>query len=1339
MNKLPKHIITVALALLSSFQMMQAQYLFRHLDIADGLSDNQIRNLTIAPDGQLAVRTASILNLYNGASFNYFYQDKRKEYSWNYPYTPREYYDNKGRIWMKGRYLLLLDLNTNRFIYDIDGELRSFGINSQIKDLFIDNSKNYWFLTEDNTFSFYDVSKQELKTITRETEAFTDKYGVPRELVQYKNLYWIVYTKGLIRCWDSVSGDIVLQDTQFLNVISDITDRLYVHPAENGDLWLMYNFAVYFYNRTGKTWTKAASISGLSNFFTCMDLDEKGNAWVGTSRSGLRYIHAGSFETETIPKIIIKGGGVSDNDIHTVLVDSNNGLWVGTLFQGLYYYHPSMQKFQLVQTVKNGTLTTNEVVRCFLEEEGGTILAGTANGLFRYYPGTERIEKIFGDRIKGLCLTLYRDRKNRIWIGTYMEGFFCIDGATLKTYNRTTENLDLYPNQNVSRAIYEDPAGRYWVSVKNQGIGELNLQTGEIALLNQRFPKINPYRISYTFYPVNDSCFAVLNEQGIYYYNTQTDSVWIPETDTPDNPKFRDRNTKYYCVLKDSRSLEWFGTELGVRIWDGKANKRYTIDITGGLPNNSISAIEEDGDGRMWIASVWGISRVEVRRTNGSYTFEILNFDYSDGLQSGKFYDRSSLKASDGTLYFGGIHGFNVFKPSEIVYNTSTAKPVFTSLKLFNSPAPLNRTQTVRLNYNENFITLEFAGLNFVNPAKTYFKYRLENFDQEWNEILSTGSGSASYTGLPPGTYRFSVYTANNDKIWSEEPASITLILSPPFWATIYAVVAYIFLFLAVIAAFIFHLNRSSRKRMEKRQTMEKQRQKEELNQMKFRFFTNISHEFRTPLTLIMTPLGTLIQQLSDEPLKQKLLSVYRNAEDMLGLINQLLDFRKLEMGGEKLKLSCDDLVQFAKYVYTAFKEAAENKSIHFTFESECKQLFMHFDKNKIRKVINNLYSNALKFTPARGLISTGIMLTEIDGREFVKIEITDTGCGIPEKDRQTIFERFYQSENNESDKAGSGIGLHLVKEYVALHGGQVTVNSKLNEGSAFSIFIPADLQVSDRETEESRNGMNHIAANITESADNQKQKTLLIVEDNAEFRHFLAEQLSVKFQVWQAADGKQGEEIAGKEFPDLIISDLMMPVVNGLELCRRLKTDIQTSHIPIILLTALLSDEAKIESYKSGADSYIAKPFNFEVLLTRIEMLIDQQEKRKKLFHKTIEITPNTITTSSIDEELVKKALLCVEKNINNSGYSVDDLSSDIALSRSQLYRKFQSILGLSPNEFIRSIRLKRAAQLLKDSQYNISEISDRVGFHTTRYFNRYFKDEFGVTPTQYRNEAKG
>ncbi|NDW17748.1 hybrid sensor histidine kinase/response regulator [Dysgonomonas sp. 216] len=1343
-----KTTIVIVLNLLFIFSVKsQDQYIFRHLDIVDGLSDNQIRNLSQLPDGRIGIKTASILNIYNGATFDYYYQNKRMEHAWDYSRPPKEYYDKQGRIWMKEQgYLLLLDLNSNQFNYNIEDELKSFGIDKKLTNLFLDESKNYWFVTNDSTFSFYDINKKELIVITEGDSDFTRKHGVPIELTQYKNLCWIVYSNGLIRCWDYTSQEFVLQDTRFFNKIGLVTDRLYIHPSSTGDIWLMYNYGVHLYNRTEKTWTDIASISGLSNFFTCMDIDLDGNAWVGTSRSGLRHINSKTLDVTTISGMKLDKGGTLVNDIYSIFVDNNNGVWVGTLFQGLCYYQPSMHKFQLIQTVHSETAITNETIRCFLEDEDGTILVGAGNGLYRFYPETKIVEKIYADKINDLCLSLYRDSKNRIWVGTFLNGFYCIDNKNIKHFIRSSTNLDLDPNQNVSRAIYEDNNGHFWGSVPG-GVASIDPNTGKIIyILADKHPKIKNHTTVYNFYPVDNETFAVVGESGIFYYNPQKDEVWVPDVDTPDSPKFQDFNIKYYCIYKDSRGFEWYGTEAGIRLWDNTNNRLYKITSNDGLPNNAVSAIIEDNNGIMWVSTANGICKINIQTNYNEHTFSIVSFGTSDGLQSGKFYDRSSLKAKDGKLYFGGIHGFNYFDPQKIDYNKSINRPIFTGLSLFNSPIkkdsiynghvilkkPINLTNEIKLHHNENFISIEFSGLNYVNPAQTYYRYKLHNFDENWNEVLTNGLGKVTYTGLPSGKYKFVVYTANNDKVWGDEPSELTIIIKPPFWATAYAIAIYIVIIMFVLYYLYQLQDKRTKRKISEQKEVNMRKQKEELDQMKFKFFTNISHEFRTPLTLITTPLDILIKQQDDETLKKRLESIYKNAANLLQLVNQLLDFRKLEMKGEKNYLQKSDIVQFIESIYIQFKDTTASRNIDFALETDIDSTIMFFDQDKMHKIMNNLLSNALKFTPEGGHISLKISKVKEGRRNFINIIVSDTGCGMAPKDMEQIFDRFYQGKKQNNMQPGSGIGLHLVKEYVKLHEGSISVESDIGIGSEFSVLIPTDLMG----TEEKEVNENGIQA---ESTDKKiSTKTLLIVEDNNEFRNFLIEQLSPIFKILEAEDGVNGEQIAINELPDLIVSDLMMPRVDGLELCRRLKLNIQTSHIPFILLTARSSDEAKIDGYEAGADSYISKPFNFDMLLTRINKLIEQQEKRKELFHKTIEVTPSSITTTSLDEELVQRALMLVEKNMDNTGYSIDNLSKDIGLSRSQLYRKLQSITGLTPIEFIRSIRLKRAAQLLINSQYNISEIADIVGFNTLKYFNKYFKEEFGMPPTQYRLKNK-
>ncbi|UYU64229.1 response regulator [Bacteroides thetaiotaomicron] len=1339
--------ILVLLLSISSFAINQ--YKFRLIDIVDGLSDNQIRGLSITPDGRIAVRTASIMNIYNGTTFEYFHYDKKQKYVWNYNRPTKEYYDNQGRIWMKELgYLLLLDLNTNKFNYNISEELATLGITKRLKNLFIDDSKNYWFLTEDNTFTFYDTTQSKLITIEDGQSDFTRLYGIPMELTQYKNLCWIVYSSGLIRCWDYTSHEFIFQETRFLNIIGDFTDRIYIHPDAVGNIWLMYNNAVYFHHRINRDWKEVATIKGISNFFTCMDMDNDGNVWVGTSKSGLRYIDGKTFEVTHLPGMRLINGGVQDNDIFTLFIDPNNGIWIGTLFQGLCYYHPSMQKFQLIQTINTGTQITNETIRCFLEEEDGTVLIGSGDGLYRFYPESKKVERLFKEQINDLCLSIRKDHSGRIWVGTYLGGFFCIEGKQIRQYLRSSINLEKDPNQNISRCIYEDTDGRFWACVTG-GVGQIDPVTGKMLyMLADKYPEIKDYTLIYHLYPINDETFAAVGDKGIYYYNTKRDSLYIPGTDNPDF----EQNIKYFGILKDTRGLEWFATEDGIRVWD--KTKLYKLTVTEGLPNNEVYSLLEDDNGVIWASTLNGICKIAPIQSNDTYNFSIVNFGISDGLQWGKFYDHSALKAKDGTLYFGGAHGFNYFDPNKIIYNNSKNKPVLTAFRIFNSlikeeekyngkvilEEPINKTKQITLKYNQNFITFEFAGMNYVNPSQTYYKYMLKNFDEDWNEISGNELGKATYTGLRPGKYNFMVYTANNDKVWGEIPYELTIIITPPFWATSYAIIIYIILSIAIFIYILKRYQRRTQKKILKEKEIYEQEQKIKLDLMKFQFFTNISHEFRTPLTLILTPLETLIKQQSDMVLKKKLDSIYQNAHLLLSLVNQLLDFRKLEIKGEKVLFKTGNIIQFIKDIYLQFKELSTTKNIDFTLETSVDYLLINYDHDMMYKIINNLLSNAFKFTPQNGHIQLTVNKADRNDKEYIMIEVSDTGCGIDEKDLPHIFERFYQIKDDNAP-AGSGIGLHLVKEYTRLHNGDITVSSQINIGSTFTVYIPVDLpKTNDKnhQEEEEKNGTGE-GDIIPDTKEKDDRKKLLVVEDNDEFRNYLTEQLSECYRVIDAPNGEEAEKLILSEYPDLIISDLMMPKMDGIELCQRVKSNIQTSHTPFILLTARTSDESKMEGYEAGADSYISKPFSFELLCIRIKKLIEQQENRKMLFHKTIEITPSSITTTSLDEELVRKALNFVEENIDNPEYSIEDLSKDLGLSKTHLNRKLQSIVDLTPLQFIRSIRLKRAAQLLTNSQYNINEISYMVGFNTLKYFNSHFKEEFQMTPSQYREKNKG
>jgi signal transduction histidine kinase/DNA-binding response OmpR family regulator/ligand-binding sensor domain-containing protein len=1016
-----------------------------------------------------------------------------------------------------------------------------------------------------------------------------------------------------------------------------------------------------------------------------------------------------------------------------IMKDRAGNIWLGTYDQGAMLVYPGRTATVNcdLQFIKAETGYVPNIVNVFEDNDGELWVAQNRLGIYLFERKNSKIRKLDIPEIKDISSICNCSALNEIWVAAmYARNIYRLRKTDGEVVLVGITDINVDNNAQVIKFLYEDKNGIVWAMTDNSLFSWNN---GKWQVVNNACGNITGITED-----VNGAIWLSTAEKGLWQVIPMPDETILNNYSTSTCLIAGDNIS---CINADAEGRLWFCVNerllYGYDIARGKFTD-YTKEAN--VDNLVIFNIVTSGDGHIWISSSRQI--VEFNPSTGAS----VRFDAQSDIIIHSVNGDAITRMRDGTVVFGGDGGICIFTPSpQLDVPCKIVTPMITDVKINGKTVyqrEVNRqngdwSKELVLYPDETNLEIAFSSFNYLHPGKTRFAYKMDGVNEQWI-YTEANRNFAVYNYLRKGRYTFLVKSTGDNQLWSDEITQLVIIKKPAFYETGWAYAGYI----AITAFILFAVLRFYLLRVKLRNELHIARidreKSEELMQTKLRFFTNIGHEFRTPLTLIMTPLSTLVHNLTDEKLKQKLVSIYRNAEEMLNLINQLLDFRKLEMGGEKLKLSCSDFVKFAEYVYLAFKDVAGSKSIRFTFESEVRQLYMGFDKNKIRKIINNLYSNALKFTDEDGDVATTVSVVQENGHEFVRLDVADTGCGIPAQELQTIFERFYQSGNNDPDKTGSGIGLHLAKEYVELHGGRISVGSKVGKGSVFSVFIPTDLPVADNkiEKEDACAGNSHPIPEM-ESGNSREQKMLLIVEDNRELRSFLAEQLGGKFAVLQAADGKQGLSMAVRKLPDLIISDLMMPVMNGVEMCRRLKTNIRTSHIPVILLTAKLSDETKIESYKAEADSYIAKPFNFEVLLTRVEMLIEQQEKRRKLFHKTIEITPSHIVSTSLDEELMKKALLAVEKNIDNSDYSVDDLSEELALSRRQLSRKFQSIIGLSPGEFIRSVRLKRAAQLLKDSQYNISEIADRVGFGTIKYFNMNFKDEFGVTPSQYRDKA--
>lgn len=804
-------------------------------------------------------------------------------------------------------------------------------------------------------------------------------------------------------------------------------------------------------------------------------------------------------------------------------------------------------------------------------------------------------------------------------------------------------------------------------------------------------------------------------------------------------------------VYKDSRGLIWIATREGLNVYDVRRHLFLDLSPVAEAKGSFIAAITEDQERNMWVSTSRKVIRVTVASDGkGSYLFDSRAYNSEDGLQNCDFNQRSIKTLHNGIIAIGGLYGVNVFAPDHIRYNKMLPNVMFTGLSLFDEAVKvgqsyggrvliekeLNDVENVEFDYKQNIFSVSFASDNYNLPEKTQYMYKLEGFNNDWL-TLPLGVHNVTFTNLAPGKYVLRVKAINSDGYVGMKEATLGIVVNPPFWMSWWAYLLYAIGLVVVLFVARYRMLKREREKFHLQQIENEVAKNEEINNMKFRFFTNVSHELRTPLTLIISPLEGMLKETTDELQSTRLQLMYRNAQRLLHLVNQLLDFRKGEMSTHQLSLSEGDIISYVHSVCNSFLLMADKKHIQFSFFSGIDTFSMAFDADKVGKIVMNLLSNAFKFTPEGGRVT--VMIEHVAGTpDMLEIKIADTGIGISDVDKEHIFERFYQADHKGVEETtGNGIGLSLVRDFVTLHEGEVKVFDNIGTGSVFviqfpvkhvetQVQLPPETGISIGEEEDKE---------IKEETERKDFPLLLIVDDNEDFRIFMRYSLELQYRVKLAVNGNEAWEMMQEELPDLVISDVMMPQMDGNELCRLIKQDKRTAHIPVILLTARQNTEAKLEGLQTGADDYVTKPFNMTILVLRIRKLIELS-RYHRVTQGMIDPAPSEIVITSLDEKLIEKAIKYVEDNMSRTELSVEELSRELGMSRVHLYKKLLQITGKTPIEFIRVIRLKRAAQLLRESQLHVSEVAFEVGFNNPKYFSRYFKDEFGVLPSVYQEK---
>ncbi|WP_114792682.1 response regulator [Niabella yanshanensis] len=1298
-----KSLLISALSLVLCHPGFAQQFVFSPFERSADLNEDQIRLVNQIPDGRLIILTESSTNLYNVGSVKNIPLDTVNFLPVN-DYTNNHfcYVDDKW-VWIKNqRSLSILNIVSEKYEDSPGKLLQELGFSEKPKNLFLDEQKNIWLLSVNDELYCYDRG---LKTVSLALPGVKVRRNndLVNNVTSWGEQVFLIYRSGLVKCYArtdfkelySININEQRKIASWLSFVVASGKFLYLTTDDSGGGCSLIKLDVQTRRQTALINNHKQRVNGLT-------FDKRGGLWVAGTE-GYWYFEASAVSGQFFSGILLNDGQQVHSGVSNVFCDNQEGTWMSTN-KGLYYYNPHRFSFSGFNTSFFQFRGTDDLkVFCF-EEQADRLLIGTLNGIY-----TKDVDKNNESKIRLLvpglrCHALFRSKSGIVWIGAE-DGLYA-----MRPNGSVTKVLDAY-----AYSIMEPVPGTLVIGTSNQGLLQFEESSQRVTTLfaHSFLPDIRQV-LSWNGYWVgfcNNGLFFIDPSKKVLKYANEDRSRLA--ADLPPDVRI------LVCLFADKEGLLWLGTYGGLYAWDPVSARMYRFGTPEGLVNNSIKAVIQDADHSIWVTTSKGISRIEKKRLGADYKFTIHNYNENDGVSKHAFVGRASFLSKTNQLYFGNLDGLNYLKHS-IEPDTPKIPVVIFNFKLFGRPVEenmlydgkvllntsLSHTGQITLNHHQNFINIQFSGLNYINPEKTYFRYRLSGVDKQWREELpGKHFGEAVYTNLAPGEYKFSVMASFDGHRWPVTAKELIISIQPPVWATIYAKILYTLLLIGILYWLVKRYNTRQKK-------IRSQQQAEAIEREKSRFLTNISHDLRTPLTLIITPLRSLIRSISDTEIKENLKRIESNADLLLDTVNQLLEFKKIDESGELLHASYVENLSFLSGVGLNYAQLAAEKQIDFKV-NVADTAGVWLDKKKVIRMVMNLLSNAFKFTPDGGSI---VLDAFVRGTDELIITVADTGIGIPASEKQAIFDRFYKARNQDEANTGSGIGLYLVKKYAELHDGYVVIDDDEQYSTVFKVAL----------------NVGRLEQKANEPASDVK-KSILIVEDNNSFLTFLETELAAYYTVFTANNGKKALELAIDKQPDLIITDMMMPEMNGIDLCLSIRKNINISHTPIIMLTARASDEAQYEGYEAGADAYLVKPFDMEMLKLRIRKLMQMFLDRQKLFSTEKDVKSDTITTNALDRDLLDRALNCVNGNLANTEYTVEKFSADMHMDRTGLYRKLMALTGQSPRDFIRTIRLNKAAELLSHPNAIVSQVAEEVGFSSVSYFSKSFQEKFGVSPSQY------
>ncbi|MEP0861292.1 MAG: response regulator [Ignavibacterium sp.] len=1385
------YIITLFLEVSTLSVSFGQSLIFNHLTIGDGLSNNAINAIIQNREGFIWVGTDDGLNRYDGYSFK----------------TYRHILKDSSSISDNGIWCLLEDRSGFIWIGTKNGKLNRYDPfkdifkhwllpsdivrENSIRSLFEDHNGFIWIGTYKSGLYRFDPTTEEIKhwkSIAGDRKSLSNNYvtGIVEDsdyniwISTYNGFNKLIEVDSEIY-FEKYFKDSLNENSISSNIIWSIT-KSKIDPAL---LWLGTSEGLTSFNTKTKVFkqipipnpAKLQFGESAGNVIEEFSGNKKilwADSYAGLLRIDLSDGRVTRFiNDEKNPKSIIS------NQINGLLKDRSGVIWIVTQ-NGISYFSEKSLKFNNLQSAsENGfdyNLLNNKSVNAITLDSHNTIWFGTNKGLY-FLDGKSNNK--FIQKYKALgdinIWSLTEGNQNELWIGTYGYGIVKLHTATgrIEKINPDLPQTRV-ASANFNRVVYSDNKKDIWVGYWGIGLGRINSSDNKFEIWQNAGNQITE-SLSH-----NDVWAIYQDRKGRMWIGTNGGGLnllveersgkflkWMADDDglssNSINAITESTNKKY---ASDDKTVLWIATDNGLNkftindsaadiFFDNSKIEIKQFSSGQGLLNNSIKAIAEDDNGNLWVTTGKGISLFDVDK-------EIfLNFNNADGIFDGDFNTSSILKDNNGKIYAGSVKGLNVFVPQNIKLSSFNPPIVFTNFQIFNQPVKigenspikneLNKSKLIELSYSQNVFSFEFAALDYNSSKSIQYKYFMEGFDEKW--IESGSRRYVTYTNLSPGEYHFKVESTNADGVWQDNTTELKIIIASPWWATSWAYTIYVLII--VIGLYVirrFELNRTKLKNILKMREYEAIKQKE-LDETKSRFFANLSHEFRTPLMLIKGPLEQLMNDESNIKNIDRYKLIHRNTENLQLLIDQLLELTQLETASIPLKAKLENLSNQIRGLAYSFKSFADKKNINLAFKSVEDSVIAWIDSDKLEKIINNLLSNALKFTPEGGSVTVELVKKILNGKKYAEITISDTGIGIPKQKIDKIFDRFYQVDDSiQRAYGGSGIGLALVKELIDLHRWEISVSSETNKGTEFVLLIPLwddyldedqkvkseflnySLVTSEKNSSFEENDLKDSDEIENDETANNKS-SILIVEDSSDVRLYLIDLLKSDYTLFEAANGKEGITVAKEKIPDLIISDVMMPEMDGMEFCSKIKSDFLTSHIPVIMLTAKASGESKIQGLETGADDYLTKPFSSKELFVRIKNLLEQRKLLREKFSKEINPVPQKVTSNSLDEEFLQKAFSLVEKNIDNVNFDTETFAKEMFLSRMQLHRKLEAITGQTPGDFIRTFRLKRAAQLLKENRLSVTQIAYAVGYNSPSQFTRAFSKQFNCTPTEYLN----